>query len=471
MDATVERLVNAEQTATGGSFAVGFRGQTATINNGDNQAAVEAALDALADVTVVFTSGSGVGACSAGNQMFITYEVLRGDVELPTVDASAPTGTSPEAGAYGVADGIAPVWGNFRLQYGGLTSHEVSVDADAATVEAALESLATIGDMTVEASPIGVDQFGRAGLTRRWTVTFDSQTAHPLNRGPLALLIEDDSALQSTSSTDGQPVPRIVVDRVQPGVLGNTKEDGDDASSIEVVLTHQTADHRVAAAEVQRVVCRASSGTVALRVGARTAGATLTVNAGDAPAAVAALFKSTFGLSGDVSVRAAEAATFCSAAATSGVERQFAAADGDVTAVTADISQLDAGSSVAVTLVKGGVTVTYEGGSTGAYTIEYTPEVKGAYNLSVTLGAQPVGVDTSAGVFIEPAAASGPHSVHDAASDAREGVEEAFVVQLKDRFRNELDGGLRAGEQLSATLAGTAGGRAGQTGSGASTRC
>jgi hypothetical protein len=93
-----------------------------------------------------------------------------------------------------------------------------------------------------------------------------------------------------------------------------------------------------------------------------------------------------------------------------------------------------------IEIIKGGVTIVYKGGLSGQYDISYVPQVKGHYNLKITIQNRDIETDVSNGVNVVAAITSGPHSTHTARPFAMEGVSETFIVQARDQFLNELDG-------------------------------
>ena len=80
--------------------------------------------------------------------------------------------------------------------------------------------------------------------------------------------------------------------------------------------------------------------------------------------------------------------------------------------------------------IKGSVGIKYVPGSEGLYELTYVPVVKGLYSLTITIGGSVIETDTTAGVFVVPARASGPHSTHDAQPIAIEDVTEPFTIQV-----------------------------------------
>jgi hypothetical protein len=167
-----------------------------------------------------------------------------------------------------VVEGVHPVWGDFFLSFRGQKTGPISHDATASEMEAELEKLSTIGEITATAADYGRDVFNRA-IQRIWTVRFDQHRyavkgGDPTNVGPLPLFSADDSTLKSTRE-GRQRAPTVYVNRILLGSTGNAREDNKDINNVTVLLTHtQRTDHKISMFEVQEMTCTASAGTFTL---------------------------------------------------------------------------------------------------------------------------------------------------------------------------------------------------------------
>ena len=156
-------------------------------------------------------------------------------------------------------------------------------------MEAALEALDTVGDVTVERHDVGVattvgpsqapmfsafmpphtEGSGPTGNTTTnhaltyWTVAFDKPCDSakawqgcPADIGAAPLLVADDSGLESKRSPYAQQIsPQTVIRRTKPGTKGNDREDGSDLNLIHARLEHATAGVNIDNYEVQAIDC------------------------------------------------------------------------------------------------------------------------------------------------------------------------------------------------------------------------
>ena len=154
---------------------------------------------------------AGTTACS-GDKVYVLFEDAPGDVPLLSVSVSGLTGgSSPALNQYtsadnGAVDGIHLLWGTFALSYDGERTTPIYFDASAAEVEAALEDLPSIGDVSVVKDSVGL----REGLPGKlvafavWSVTFDGRCISTCAERSTVKPLED----CSTSARALEHVPR-----------------------------------------------------------------------------------------------------------------------------------------------------------------------------------------------------------------------------------------------------------------------
>jgi len=221
------QVVTVLGTPTGGTFKLTYAGQqTATIAYNATAAAVQAALEALSNISQAAVSASG----SSGGPYTITFQgdLAELEIELMTADGSALTGgdnmdvtvafTTPSGkltngdignNAYIVDDEAvakllgavsevqvvtitgSPDGGTFTLTFSAQTTSGIAYNASAATVLAALEALSNIavGDISVSGSNGGP-----------YTITFLSTGAYPYTN--VAQLTGDGGSLTGGTSPD-----------------------------------------------------------------------------------------------------------------------------------------------------------------------------------------------------------------------------------------------------------------------------
>jgi hypothetical protein len=172
--------------ATGGSFTLTFLGETtADILATDSATEVQARLNELSRVNSVnVTFGSGVRnacadcgsghGCDAGfNVTFQDVVGLAGDMPLLGFDPSGLDGHR-RVSVHEAVQGQAGLSGSFRLTFRGFTTRDVSYNATAADLEAALEQLDPIpyhGGVQVTKVHVGFESM--------WRVTFVAPEVNP----------------------------------------------------------------------------------------------------------------------------------------------------------------------------------------------------------------------------------------------------------------------------------------------------
>ena len=161
------------------------------------------ALSTIGQVTVSASAASAAAGCvwtvtfdsNAGASTFPSIEVSGTSDNGATWDAFSNAGTFDDVSqdTFTVTDSVAgtsaPLGGSFTLEFDGQRTGYLSYDSDAATIEAALDALSTIGDVDVTRSTS--DENG--GYT--WSITFLS------NLGALPTLISDDNDITGTAAS------------------------------------------------------------------------------------------------------------------------------------------------------------------------------------------------------------------------------------------------------------------------------
>lgn len=194
--AVVPELQQVQVNGAGGSFTLRFDGETtAGIPHGAAAATVKSELETLGNIALVTVTGSG----TANNPYVVQFDDPGGDVPQMTADGALLTGGSGHAVTTVNASAgtneqqtitlVNTAAGTFTVQFRGSTSAAIAWDASAASLEAILEGIATIGAGNVSVT-------GAAGGP--WTVTF----VVALGTENVELLIGDDSGLTGTPGSD-----------------------------------------------------------------------------------------------------------------------------------------------------------------------------------------------------------------------------------------------------------------------------
>ena len=178
--APVNEVQKVSNTATGGTFTLTFNGQTtAAIAYDATASAVESALEALSNITDVYVYGTGTSA----DPWVVEFRDPGGqDVPQMTADdANLTGGTTTITTTIQGSDG-----GTFTLTFDGQTTSALAYNATAAQVEAALEALSNITDVTVTGTGVQSDP---------WVVTFVNPGSQDV-----AELTADDTNLAGTTT-------------------------------------------------------------------------------------------------------------------------------------------------------------------------------------------------------------------------------------------------------------------------------
>ncbi len=181
--------------ATGGTFDVTFDGQTTSgIAWNASAATIETALEGLSNILDVSVTGSG----TAADPWVITFEdpgaenvpELTGDGTNLTGGGGTVTTVTTAAASVDeqqtITLGVGVTGGSFKLSFDGEPTGSIAYNANAATVESALEALVGIDGVTVTG-------------TGPWVVTFNGALVSGQN---LALLVADGSDLIGAAGTE-----------------------------------------------------------------------------------------------------------------------------------------------------------------------------------------------------------------------------------------------------------------------------
>ena len=180
--APVNEVQKVSNTATGGTFTLTFNGQTTSaLNYNATSAEVEAALEALSNITDVYVYGSGTPA----DPWVVEFRDPGGqDVTQMTADDTNLTGgTTTITTTIQGSDG-----GTFTLTFDGQTTAAIAYNASAATVGAALEALSNITDVVVT---------GTGTKSDPWVITF----VNPGDQNVSELTADDTNLAGTTTIT------------------------------------------------------------------------------------------------------------------------------------------------------------------------------------------------------------------------------------------------------------------------------
>ena len=266
--AVVQSIACAQQKLTS-SFSTRARGGTFVLELGALKSppiawdAPEETIKILLESSMASVSSFDVRKASHGLfnfQYTIRFETLLGEAPLFQVDASSLTGNSGDWTVESVADGrfehIKPDFlstpeiqlvtlessaadSSFSLSFRGQTTEPLSVNASAAQIEQALETLSTVGDVDVEEGGVQV-----------WKVTFKAtRTSRSLsNYGNLPLLTASshgDASVRIDTVEDGRSPFRVLVKPAESRAAQSTAYDYDGVASYEGLSTgvYKTESH------------------------------------------------------------------------------------------------------------------------------------------------------------------------------------------------------------------------------------
>jgi hypothetical protein len=261
--------------AAGASFTLSFAGASVSVTGATLVSTLGATLSTAFGTTITASSTqAAVCATSSAATVSLTFVSYIGDAPSVTSDSGSVVVTE-------LISGVAPVWGVFRLSFKGQTTEPISATADDAAMATALAALTTIGAVTVTSASVGLDAFGRPGLTRTWMITFDQSYSYPSNMGDLPLLVASwsyDSLTEPLGFARGVQPPVVDVSEVVRGEWGNHRDVPSDLGITTLFMEHRALDNKyLDMHETQTITCTATSGTfrVSLSTGSDTRYATL----------------------------------------------------------------------------------------------------------------------------------------------------------------------------------------------------
>ena len=176
----------------GGTYTLSFAGEaTVPLLHDASAEHVQLALEALTPLNMVHVTRSSY---ATGYRWTCTFSSLKGSLALLGADYSNLEGTEAQVRTIRTRSGTAEIRGGFKLGFGstsagtgaGVWTQVLSHDSTAAEMEAALESLPTVGDVVVTTAS-DADLIGKGRSGYGWDVTFTG-LGEPLNLGDLPLL-------------------------------------------------------------------------------------------------------------------------------------------------------------------------------------------------------------------------------------------------------------------------------------------
>ena len=451
-------------TASSGSFTLSLNDvQSGVISS---TFTLDQVASALSNISVVTVTGTGVSTVCSSSALpiYIQFESLKGDVNPLVPVTSGATLNNVfiyTTSSWGAQDGVFPLWGTFTLGFKGEVTAPLSYDAAASEVEAALEALYSVGDVTVVKDNYGIP-YGPNGVTpfymngtnlfSIWTVYFNAVctgNAHGVASGkcPASLgqeplfVVNSDNIFYSKSPYYHQERPIISVSEVVKGYGGNNRMNYDDIHSVGLKLQLRTNPAvNIGINEVQILSC----------IGGSTGNFTIQF-----------MNDTIFMLDASLSVAMAKTVIQNSLSPgytvhLNGSSPTICSAEGSQTWITFDTPRHALPSMVIVDVkvpmhnlsvsifpyVEAVDSISLVPGLPGLYRLDYTPTIYGLYDIFVTINGQDVSNDLTAGVYVTPALEYGPTSTHNISQVTRQGVPEYYAVQFRDRFGNSLVGGL-----------------------------
>jgi len=180
---TVDEVQMIVSTLTSGSFTLTFSGQTTSaIQWNDGAAVVEAALEALSNITDVDVLGSG----SASDPFYVIFRNPGAQNVAQMTDNSASVTVTTSIEGF---DG-----GTFTLTFDGQTTAATAFNASAATLASNLEALSNITDVTVTGAGVFLDPW-IVEFVNPGAANLPTMTGNPANLGGSSVFV--------SSVTDG----------------------------------------------------------------------------------------------------------------------------------------------------------------------------------------------------------------------------------------------------------------------------
>ena len=454
--------------ADGGYVILSFGDETATIDASDDMDGVQAKLSVLigSPISIVKVDNSIATFCNLfGKHFFVDFPVEMGNVAAIEINSDFLQNGSISIygsgeGQYGAVNGISPIMGQFTLAHTGTSTHFISVDASAADVKEALESLPTIGAVSVTKDTIGIRLDvngenlvpGTTSLFSVWSVTFAPEDGDgcfpgswdkcPSNIGDVPTLEIDTSMVSfENGSTQQQASPSIDVFEIQKGTTGNFIHDQDQVK-IDFALTHDVATNTgigmSATYEVscsylpEAIAANDPSGSFVIHILDKR----ITIAAQTTMAQLKTLLRSELDLIDNISTVGSSYGTVCrfdpNNPVTAVTKLSFSEREKSFSEFIVDSTD----NLIVSTRNQVDPVDTVQHLGSGLFRVVYTPKVSGLYSASIKINNEYIWVDLSSGVLVEPTYASAHHSTHDSDVIAVAGAKHVFNVVSRDRFEN-----------------------------------
>jgi hypothetical protein len=447
-------------SALSGSFTVSFHGRsTSAIQHNTSLTHLGMELSRVVEVSVVST---GSTVCS-GEKIYITFDSEKGDVEqllFNTTDLGARIEqySDQDSGAF---NGIFPLWGTFRISAGQQLTPPLSFDASASDVQLALETLDSVGYVTVTKSGYHsvLDSDGNFYFDRNttafnvWTVIFGGTCSRepywrrcPTQLGRVKLEVDPSGLFFSESRIYHQQAPMVSVVETVIGSEGNDLAHGEDLQGISISVKREDGAEWIGMTEIQAINCTGNaSGSFMISM----LGVSVNVSASSTQRHLESLINAQWA-SMNIFVQINATGTSICAEYGSTSILTFSSPEGPLPLLSISDS---VNISVVVIRVRQGIdSIKYV--SAGLFSVVYTPLIKGRYVMCITIYGVQISTDFSAGVFVVSDTEYAFTTSHNASKVVTEGEREHFTVVLRDVWGNILDGPLSDTSILLATMEG-----------------
>ena len=347
------------------------------------------------DPRASFATGTGIVGGVAGKQISIQIQAMdQRKPEVQTIMVSAASFTEN-------------VYGTFSIGFKKENSTSLSVSASALEVEAALEALYSIGDVTVVKEAYGIA--GRNPTYSIWTVTFSgfcaSELTCPTSLGDEPLMSVNTDNLLFNESISHQGNPTIFVTESAKGYAGNKRWNDQDLDFISVQLDMRGAADPVTIQmkPVHRMSCLGTgSGKFKVQFLNSTIGPFSTNSTvAQFEAALKQELKNVSVLS-SVSGICNSSTSFTDLMFDKAVPLMQVIYNDDPDHLSVSFS----------TLVQAVDSVSVLESASGLYEIVYTPTFKGVYDVSVKISEIKVATEFTRGVYVTPALEYSASSTH-----------------------------------------------------------
>jgi len=444
---------------------------------------VAAAAQSLGFGTVDGSSPSGGNALCNGD-IFLKFKDIKGVAPTITVLTSSSdlnslstTVTVSNDASLGAIQGIYPIYGTFSLTYNNEITSPLLFDSSASDVEAALEKLYSVGDVSVQKDMYGtalqkdgtssvyaygaVDGLFKNYIFSIWTIVFNggcvkSSRSCPVELGDVPLLGVDQSNIVTLSNyVSRQEVPEVKVRESVKGHGGNDLTLQDNKSKISVSLVHQADSSVYISTTVkEQMFCKLVDGFNSPQFSIRFLNDSTVIDATtDVRGFLASLNSLKIGGSA-IKVISEDDLTqsICSSA-------------GELTTIEflsprgRSLPKLNMfqtiGVLTSIKYVSTGIDSIDVGALEGLHMINYTPVVLGAYDIAVKINNATVFVNSSREAVVSPAQEYAATSTHNISQVVTQGKKEFFSVQIRDRFGNPFDRSIASTSSFVTSLIGT----------------